>query len=103
MEQAINREPIHSDTETMLTPAVDLRAYRAGVIAGVLSFIAFLGVVKGLNALLDPGGRGEVAWGFLMIRYSSLQRYGSVIGLPAMPPGWPRFLISCCMPRLCMD
>src|SRR3954447_25125171 len=74
MEQAINREPIHSDTETMLTPTVDLRAYRAGVIAGVLSFIAFLGVVKDLNALLDPGGRGEVAWGFLMIRYSSLQR-----------------------------
>src|SRR6267142_1034432 len=55
-------------------PMVDMRVYRAGVIAGVLSFIAFLGVVKDLNALLDPGSRGEVAWGFLMIRYSSLQR-----------------------------
>ena len=67
MEQAVNREPIHSDTETALTPAVDLRAYRAGVIAGVLSFIAFLGVVKDLNALLDPGGRGE--WLFLLISF----------------------------------
>jgi hypothetical protein len=55
-------------------PAVDMRAYRAGVIAGVLSFIAFLGVVKDLNALLDPTRRGEVAWGFLMVRYSSMQR-----------------------------
>jgi hypothetical protein len=50
------------------------RAYRAGVVAGALSFIALLGVVKDLNALLDPAGRGEIAWGFLMVRYSSLQR-----------------------------
>lgn len=50
------------------------RVYRAGVIAGLLSFIAFLGVVKDLNAILDPAGRGEVAWGFLMVRYTSLQR-----------------------------
>ncbi len=59
------------------TPAIDMqvyRVYRAGVIAGVLSFIAFLGVVKDLNALLDPAHRGEVAWGFLMVRYSSMQR-----------------------------
>jgi hypothetical protein len=55
-------------------PTVDIRVYRAGVIAGVLSFIAFLGVIKDLNAILDPGGRGEVAWGFLMLRYTSMQR-----------------------------
>jgi hypothetical protein len=74
MAHAIDREPTPSDSATTLTPTVDMRVYRAGVIAGVLSFIAFLGVVKDLNALLDPGGRGEVAWGFLMVRYSSLQR-----------------------------
>ncbi len=51
-----------------------VRAYRAGVVAGLLSFIAFLGVVKDVNALLDPSGRGEVAWGFVMVRYTSLQR-----------------------------
>jgi len=50
------------------------RAYRAGVVAGVLSFIALLGVIKDLNAILDPAGRGEVAWGFVMVRYTSIQR-----------------------------
>ena len=54
--------------------AIDLHVYHAGVLAGVVAFIAFLGVIKDLNAILDPGGRGEVAWGFLMLRYSSLQR-----------------------------
>lgn len=55
--------------------AIDIRrVYRAGVVAGMLSFIAFLGVVKDLNAILDPAGRGEVAWGFVMIRYTSIQR-----------------------------
>lgn len=53
---------------------IDVRAYRAGVVAGILTLIAFLGVIKDLNALLDPGGRGEVAWGFVMVRYTSLQR-----------------------------
>ncbi len=53
---------------------VDPHVYRAGVIAGVLAFLAFLGVVKDVNALLNPYGHGEVAWGFLMLRYSSLQR-----------------------------
>jgi hypothetical protein len=57
-----------------MTAIPNVRVYRAGVIAGLLSFIAFLGVVKDLNALLDPGGRGEVAWGFIMVRYTSLQR-----------------------------
>lgn len=55
-------------------PAVDLRLYRAGLIVGVLSSIAFLGVLKDLAAVLNPAGRGEVVWGFLMLRYTSLQR-----------------------------
>ena len=50
------------------------RGYRAGVFAGILTFIAFLGCVKDIYALLDPAGRGQMAWGFLMLRYSSLQR-----------------------------
>lgn len=54
---------------------IDLRrVHRAGVVAGLLSFIAFLGVVKDLNAILDSAGRGEVAWGSLMVRSTSLQR-----------------------------
>jgi len=52
----------------------DSRSYRAGVLAGVFAFIAFLGFVKDLYAVLDSSGRGEMAWGFLMLRYSSLQR-----------------------------
>lgn len=62
------------ETEPSFAPAPNLRVYRAGVIAGILSFLAFLGVVKDLNAILDPGGHGEVAWGFLMVRYTSLSR-----------------------------
>ena len=57
-----------------MAKAFEDRAYRAGVIAGMLSFLAFLGVVKDLNAILDPSGRGEVAWGFVMVRYTSIQR-----------------------------
>lgn len=62
------------ESDTRPAPAVDMRVYRAGVLAGVLSFIAFLGVVKDLNVILHPGERGQVAWGFLMLRYTSLQR-----------------------------
>lgn len=54
--------------------SADLRGYRAGVLAGILAFIAFLGCVKDVYALLDASGRGQMAWGFLMLRYSSLQR-----------------------------
>ena len=72
MEHETDAEPMQAGAAT--TPGVDMRTYRAGVIAGVLSFIAFLGAVKDLNALLNPGSRGEVAWGFLMVRYTSLQR-----------------------------
>jgi len=52
----------------------DPRSYRAGIVAGTLAFIAFLGFVKDVYALLDVNGRGEMAWGFVMLRYSSLQR-----------------------------
>ena len=52
----------------------DARSYRAGVFAGMVAFIAFLGLVKDIYALLDSAGRGQMAWGFLMLRYSSLQR-----------------------------
>jgi len=52
----------------------DPRSYRAGLLAGALAFVAFLGFVKDVYALLDVHGRGEMAWGFVMLRYSSLQR-----------------------------
>jgi hypothetical protein len=52
----------------------DPRSYRAGLLAGALAFVAFLGCVKDVYALLDVNGRGEMAWGFVMLRYSSLQR-----------------------------
>jgi len=52
----------------------ELRSYRAGVLAGAIAFIALLGAIKDVYALLDQAGRGEMAWGFLMLRYSSLQR-----------------------------
>ena len=51
-----------------------MRGYRAGVFAGALAFIAFLGCVKDIYALLDESGRGQMAWGFRMLRYSGLQR-----------------------------
>jgi len=52
----------------------DPRSYRAGLLAGALAFVAFIGFVKDVYALLDVNGRGEMAWGFVMLRYSSLQR-----------------------------
>ena len=55
-------------------PAVDIHVYRAGVIAGAVGLIAFLGVIKDLGAILAPGGSGQFVWGFLMLRYSSLER-----------------------------
>jgi hypothetical protein len=53
---------------------VDAHVFRAGVLAGVLAFVAFVGVFKDVYALVDPGRRGELAWGFLMVRYTSLER-----------------------------
>jgi hypothetical protein len=54
--------------------AGDVRAFRAGLFAGVVAFVALLGAIKDLYALLDPEGRGQLAWGFLILRYSALQR-----------------------------
>ena len=52
----------------------DPRSYRAGLLAGALAFVTFLVFVEDVYALLDVNGRGEMAWGFVMLRYSSLQR-----------------------------
>jgi hypothetical protein len=53
---------------------VDAHVFRAGVLAGVLAFVAFVGVFKDVYALVEPGRRRELAWGFLMVRYTSLER-----------------------------
>ena len=49
---------------------VDAHVFRAGVLA----FVAFVGVFKDVYELVDPGRRGELAWGFLMVRYTRLER-----------------------------
>lgn len=58
----------------LTNPQVDLRSFRAGGVIGVLAFIILLGAMKDAAALLTPGGRGALTWGYLMVRYSSLQR-----------------------------
>src|SRR5262249_2088949 len=55
-------------------PEVDPHVFRGGFLAGVLAFVAFVGVFKDVYALVDPGRRGELAWGLLMVRYTSLER-----------------------------
>jgi len=50
------------------------RAYQAGLIAGAVTLVALLGVVKDLYALLKPSGRGQLVFGFLMLRYTRLER-----------------------------
>jgi len=55
-------------------PVGDIRVFRAGVLAGVLALIAFLGAVKDIGAVLSPGERGDLTWGFLSVRYTSLSR-----------------------------
>jgi len=52
----------------------DIRVFRAGVIAGGLAFIAFLGAVKDIGAVLSPGERGDLTLSFLSVRYTSLSR-----------------------------
>jgi 8-oxo-dGTP pyrophosphatase MutT (NUDIX family) len=42
---------------------VDPHVFRGGFLAGVLAFVAFVGVFKDVYALVDPGRRGELAWG----------------------------------------
>jgi len=50
------------------------RAYQAGLIAGAVTLVALLGVVKDLFAVLKPSGRGQLVFGFLMLRYTRLER-----------------------------
>ncbi len=57
--------------ETLLA---EERAYHAGLVAGAVTLVALLGVVKDLYALLKPSGRGQLIFGFLMLRYTRLER-----------------------------
>jgi hypothetical protein len=50
------------------------RAYQAGLVAGAVTLVALLGVVKDLYALLQPSGRGQLVFGFLVLRYTRLER-----------------------------
>jgi hypothetical protein len=71
----VEDQPAALSTSALPTvSAIDLHVYRAGVIAGVLTFLAFVGVVKDIAVLLSPGERGELTWGFLSVRYTSLSR-----------------------------
>jgi hypothetical protein len=60
--------------DSELVEKVETRAYRAGLVAGALSLIALLGAVKDLYAVLKPSGRGQLVLGFLMLRYTRLER-----------------------------
>ena len=77
-------------------PIGDIRVFRAGVIAGVLAFIAFLGAVKDIGAVLSPGERGDLTWGFLSVRYTSLSRvwFGyRFVGEEAWKAAFPHLLL----------
>ncbi|MGE0825602.1 MAG: hypothetical protein AB7G75_12255 [Candidatus Binatia bacterium] len=63
-----------SGWDSALVHIAETRAYRAGLIAGALTFIAFLGAVKDLYAVLTPTGRGQLVFGFLLLRYTRLER-----------------------------
>jgi len=63
-----------AEMEPSSGPAVDLRAHRAGFIAGAIALVAFLGALKDVSALLAPRGTGQFIWGFVILRYSSLER-----------------------------
>lgn len=72
MEHAVNSE--RAGIQLPSRPAVDIRVYRAGFIAGAVALTALLGVIKDLGAIFAPGGSGQFVWGFLILRYSSLER-----------------------------
>ena len=55
-------------------PPIDLRAYRAGLIFGAITLVMLLGVIKDLWALYKPSGKGQLLFGFLILRYSSVER-----------------------------
>lgn len=72
MEQTVSS--VQEANAPSTAPTVDLRAYRAGMVAGALTLICLFGLVKDLYAVLKTGGRGQLVLGFLMIRYSSIER-----------------------------
>jgi hypothetical protein len=56
------------------TPTFDFQAYRAGIIFGALTLVLLLGAIKDFWSIIKPSGRGVLLFGFLMIRYSSVER-----------------------------
>src|SRR5262245_30294656 len=62
------------DWDSELVDELETRAYRAGLVAGAMTLVAALGAVKDLYALLKPSGRGQLVFGFLMLRYTRLER-----------------------------
>ena len=60
--------------DAQLVEEIETRAYRAGLVAGAVALVAALGAVKDLYALLKPSGRGQLILGFLMLRYTRLER-----------------------------
>lgn len=62
------------EDDSQFVAEIETHAYRAGLIAGALALVALLGAVKDLYALLKPSGRGQLILGFLMLRYSRLER-----------------------------
>ena len=56
------------------TPAFDYHAYRAGIIFGALTLVLLLGVIKICGPLSSPAAVVHSLFGFLMIRYSSVER-----------------------------
>lgn len=78
------------------SPVGDIHIFRAGVIAGVLALIGFFGVVKDIGAILSPGERGDLTWGFLSVRYTSLSRvwFGyRFVGEDAWKAAFPHLLL----------
>lgn len=74
----------------------DMRVFRAGVVAGVLALIGFLGVVKDIGAIMSPGERGDLTWGFLSVRYTSMSRvwFGyRFVGEDAWKAAFPHLLL----------
>jgi hypothetical protein len=70
-------QPVSQDRQEQASQAAattDLRTYHAGMVAGALTLICLLGLVKDLYAVLKTSGRGQLILGFLMIRYSSVER-----------------------------
>jgi len=72
VEQLVSQDRLEQVPQAAAT--TDWRAYHAGMVAGALTLICLLGLVKDLYAVLKTGGRGQLILGFLMIRYSSVER-----------------------------